>query len=134
MYYLNNYGNEKRTKKESQSLLNEILITDHWIIEDQARDVFKEGLGKADIIIYLEVSYEERKRRIRKRYDDQKENVDNFTSYIIDDELLKKMYKSCDKFEKEKMLMTDKLLIHQEKLVIINEHEDALEVLKCFME
>ena len=49
-------GNVKRTDENIAILFNEIIKKDSWIIEDVGRKKFVEGVRKADIVYYINLS------------------------------------------------------------------------------
>ena len=65
-------GGIKRTETEAQKLLDDIINTKQWIIEDTGRDVFIKGREKADIIYYIKMSRLKAYYRITKRMIRQK--------------------------------------------------------------
>jgi len=49
-------GNIKRTDDEIRKLFNEIITNKSWIIEDVGRKKFIDGIKKADITYYIDLS------------------------------------------------------------------------------
>lgn len=49
-------GSIKRTDEEINKLFNEIIENTSWIIEDVGREKFIDGIKKADIVYYIDLS------------------------------------------------------------------------------
>ena len=47
-------GNIKRTNEKINELFNDIINSEFWIIEDVGRDIFIDGIKKADIVYYID--------------------------------------------------------------------------------
>ena len=61
-------GHVKRSKEETDKILNNILKKKSWIIEDIGRDKFKKGREQADIIYYIKLSRLKSYFRVTKRW------------------------------------------------------------------
>ena len=48
-------GNIKRTDEEINELFNDIINSESWIIEDVGREIFIDGIKKADIVYYIDL-------------------------------------------------------------------------------
>ena len=48
-------GNIKRTDEEINELFNDIINSEFWIIEDVGREIFIDGIKKADIVYYIDL-------------------------------------------------------------------------------
>ncbi|MDE6156418.1 MAG: hypothetical protein K2F67_08280, partial [Eubacterium sp.] len=66
------WGNIKRSDEEIDSEFNSIIVSDNYVIEDNGRERFVEGMKNADKIIVLDISLKVRKYRIVKRWIMQK--------------------------------------------------------------
>lgn len=62
------WGNIKRSDKDIDSTFNSIITSDHYIIEDNGRERFMDGMRNADKIIVLDIPLKVRKYRIIKRW------------------------------------------------------------------
>lgn len=49
-------GNIRRTDEDISKIFSEIIKQDAWIIEDVGRNIFVEGLKKADIVYYISLN------------------------------------------------------------------------------
>lgn len=50
-----NAGNIKRTNMEINKLFNDIINRESWIIEDVGREIFIDGIKKADVVYYMDL-------------------------------------------------------------------------------
>ena len=48
-------GNIKRTNEKINELFNDIINSESWIIEDVGREIFIDGIKKADIVYYIDL-------------------------------------------------------------------------------
>lgn len=48
-------GNIKRTNEKINELFNDIINSEDWIIEDVGREIFIDGIKKADIVYYIDL-------------------------------------------------------------------------------
>lgn len=71
-------GHIKRTDEEAQRLLNDIINTDSWVIEDVGRQKFKKGRDKADIIYYIKLSKLKSYYRVSKRWIKQRLGIERY--------------------------------------------------------
>lgn len=129
LLYINNYSSEKREEEEVLGLFNDLLASDDWIIEDLGRDIFKYGLVVADLIIFLDISLENRLKRIANRYENQKNGLLE-TSYIIDDDLQERIYKSTKDFEQRKEMFVNSLQQFSDKLLVLNDNKIDINEIK----
>jgi len=72
------HGNIKRTDKDILKLFDEIIRQDVWIIEDVGRNIFVEGLKKADIVYYINLSSIIIYKRCILRWIKQKIGLENY--------------------------------------------------------
>ncbi|MDE6470182.1 MAG: hypothetical protein K2L19_04095 [Eubacterium sp.] len=62
------WGNIRRSDEEVDSEFNSIITLDHYVIEDNGRERFVDGMKSADKIIILDIPLKVRKYRIVKRW------------------------------------------------------------------
>lgn len=62
------WGNIKRSEKDIDSEFNSIIMSDNYVIEDNGRECFADGMKNADKIIVLDIPLTVRKYRIVKRW------------------------------------------------------------------
>lgn len=71
-------GNIKRSVEEINSLFNNIINQESWIIEDVGRNCFKKGRDKADVVYYLKLKPITIYYRIIKRWIKQKIGIEKY--------------------------------------------------------
>lgn len=111
----------RRTDEEILKLFKNVINNDKWIIEDSGRDIFKEGIKEADLVILLDLSNKIIKIRLLKRWMKQILRIEK-SSYRPSLCMLLKMYKWANKnmLNRENYILflksnTKKLLILTEK-------------------
>lgn len=112
-------GDVKRESGEVEKIFNKILINDNWIIEDVGREVFKQGIVMADVVIYLDINKYILKSRIIKRWRKQRLKLVK-VSYVADYKMLKQMFKWCNNGVKKKDNYILELKEMSNKLIILN--------------
>ncbi len=120
VWQYNPNGDIKRNEEEILLMFNDIIKNKQWIIEDVGRKIFKDGLDRADQIIYLNISGYLLRIRILLRWLKQKFKIEK-SSYKPDIKMLKNMYKWCiNDLRKRKQIIKD-LEKYGSKLIILNE-------------
>ncbi|WLR54199.1 AAA family ATPase [Mesobacillus subterraneus] len=112
-------GDIRRSEKERDEYLKSIVKTDSWIIEGVHYEWVAESFEKADMIIFLDLSYRKRKYRIIKRFILQKLGVEkaNYTPTL---KIFRKMFVWNRYFEeKSRQEIMNILRGHQDKLYIV---------------
>ena len=94
-----------------------------WVIEGTLRKHLDYLLEYADKIIFLNIDFKIRKRRILKRFIKQKLKLEK-SNYNPSIEMLKAMYKWNNDFEKEKDLFFKRINKYNEKLIILNNNKE----------
>lgn len=115
-------NNIKREKKEIKNMFNKIISQNSFIIEDVGRDIFNDGIKKADLIIYLDIKKKIVERRIIIRWIKQKLKIEK-TNYKPDIKMLRLMYKWAreDINKKEEKINFIKSL--NKNVIILNEKD-----------
>lgn len=111
-------NSERRTDVEIKKLFNKIINKDSWIIEDGGRDIFKDGIKKSDIILYLDIPNYLVRISILKRWIKQILKIEK-SDYKPTIKMLKKMYKWCNSNIKNKDEYLYNLKKESKKLIII---------------
>ncbi|ESU32242.1 hypothetical protein G3A_12320 [Bacillus sp. 17376] len=114
-------GDIRRSEKDRNEYLQSIANTDSWIIEGVHYEWVAESFQKADIIIFLDLSYRKRKYRIIRRFILQKLGVEK-ANYAPTFKIFRKMFVWNRYFEeKSRQEIMTMLGTHQNKLCIIKE-------------
>ncbi len=116
----------KRNQSETAKRFNKIINSKKWIIEDVGRAIFKEGIDKADVIYFMNISHIKIYYRIIKRWLKQKLRMEscNFYPNLKD---LNNMFKWAKKdFKRHK-----ENEIPQEKMVIIKTNKDIKNIINA---
>ncbi len=121
----------KRDNKEQQKIINEINKNRNWIIEGTLRKNLTNLLTIADKIIYLNIPYEIRNKRIKKRYLKQRLKLEK-ANYKPNDEMLDKMYLWNKEFELNKTEFEHRLTKYVNKLLILKSDDDIDKYFKTF--
>lgn len=108
-----------RSHEEQLDIINEINKNKDWIIEGTLRKNLSILLDLAEKIIYLDIPFRVRKRRILIRHIKQNLGLEK-CGYKPNREMLKNMYKWTDDFEKNKVQFEEKINKHRDKLIISN--------------
>lgn len=109
------YVKRKRSNKEQQEILNQIIKNDSWILEGTLRKNLHNLLDEANKIIYINIPLKKRKKRILKRFIKQKIGIEK-CNYKPTIKMLKKMYQWTDEFEVNKNELETKLKKYKQKL------------------
>lgn len=110
--------NTKRTIKEQDEIIASIEKNNSWIIEGTLRKNLQYLLDISDKIVFLDVPYNVRKRRILTRFIKQKTKIEK-CSYKPTLKMLKMMLKWNKQFEENKGRFCDMLNNYKNKLEII---------------
>ena len=110
--------NIKRTIQQQNDIINNINKNSSWIIEGALRKNLYYLLDIADKIIFLDISYNIRKRRILIRFIKQKIGIEK-CNYKPTLQMLKMMFMWNKKFEENKKEFIDLLNNYKEKLEIV---------------
>ena len=108
-----------RSHQEQLDIINEIDKNEDWIIEGTLRKNLYILLDLAEKIIYLDIPLRVRKRRILIRHIKQNLGLEK-CGYKPNREMLKKMYKWTDDFEKNKVQIEENINKYKDKLIISN--------------
>jgi adenylate kinase family enzyme len=93
-------GDVRRTEKEREQYLREIIQTENWIVEGVHNESWvEESFRKADVIIFLDTKYSVRTYRIIKRFIFQKLRLEK-SNYKPTMKVFFKMFKWNKQFEK----------------------------------
>ena len=117
-----------RSHQEQLDIINEIDKNEDWIIEGTLRKNLYILLDLAEKIIYLDIPLRVRKRRILIRHIKQNLGLEK-CGYKPNREMLKKMYKWTDDFEKNKVQFEENINKYKDKLIISN-NANIREILK----
>ena len=109
-----------RSHQEQLDIINEIDKNEDWIIEGTLRKNLYILLDLAEKIIYLDIPLRVRKRRILIRHIKQNLGLEK-CGYKPNREMLKKMYKWTDDFEKNKVQFEENINKYKDKLIIRND-------------
>lgn len=116
----NDQINTKRSIQEQDDIINNINKNNSWIIEGTLRKNLHYLLDMADKIIFLDIPYNIRKRRIFIRFIKQKIKVEK-CNYKPTLQMLKMMFKWNKKFEEDKEKFIRLLDNYREKLEIVRD-------------
>lgn len=94
-------GRPKRTDEEQMKLIMNICLNERWIFEGVFRESQRELYCMADTIIYLDMSFRLRKRRIITRFIKQQLRIEH-SNYKSDLRMLRFMFKWTIDFERNK--------------------------------
>lgn len=109
----------KRTDAEQMKIIDKINNNMDWIIEGILRKHLYYLLDMADKIIFMDIDYKVRKKRIIKRYIKQKLHIES-CNYKPTINMLKNMLSWNKKFEEDK----------KEFIEILKKYDNKLEVVK----
>ena len=119
----------RRSEKERNEYLKSIVNTDSWIIEGVHYEWVAESFEKADMIIFLDISYRKRKYRIIKRFILQKLGIEK-ANYAPTLKIFRKMFVWNRYFEeKSRQEILTILGVFQTKLFIV---KDSREIEKLY--
>ena len=101
---------ERRSDQEIKAMFDEIIKKEEWIIEDVGRSKFRKAFDLADVIYYLKFSKWQIRKRIFRRWKNQRKGIEKYNypptvSQLID------MFKVADSYffkEKEKLELLKK--------------------------
>lgn len=123
-------GDIRRTQQERDERLKATVAKDAWIIEGAQHSWVSVSFERADLILFLDTSYQRRKVRILKRYMKQKIGIEK-ANYQPSLEILRDLYRYNTIFEfKTKPLILDILASFHQKTVIVKNPESILNNLK----
>ena len=106
----------KRSLNEQIKIIENINLSNDWIIEGTLRKNLDMLLDMADLIIYLDVSLFVRKFRILSRFIKQKVGLEK-CNYESNVKMLMMMYRWTNDFENNKFKFFEKLNKYNNKLV-----------------
>lgn len=92
------YGNIRRSDDEINNMFHSVICRDDYIIEDNAREIFIDGMKNADIIIVLDIPLMIRKYRIIKRWLNQRLGFEECI-YNTDLKVMKAMFRWLNNYE-----------------------------------
>ncbi|MFS0821836.1 shikimate kinase [Bacillus sp. 1P02SD] len=117
-------GDIRRTEKEREVYLETIIQSDSWIIEGVHNEEWvSSSFNHADLIIFLDPSYQTRTYRIIKRFLKQKLWLED-SNYKPTWKIFLKMFKWNRQFEEVgKPNILSKNSVHKEKLVIFKDSD-----------
>lgn len=107
----------KRTVEERNLEFHKILNEDKWIIEGVRREYFDFGFEAADLIILLDTPAKRKKYRILKRWIFQNLKMER-ANYKPTVNMLKKMYKWSNGYEKDKDKLLKDIELYRNKIMI----------------
>ena len=113
----------KRKMEEQIAIIEEIDKNPNWIIEGTLRKNLYFLLDKVDIIIYLDIPKNIRKRNIIIRFLKQKLNIEN-CNYNPSIKMLKNMFKWTKQFELEKKSFENNLTKYHKKIIILRSKKE----------
>lgn len=118
-------GEIKRTDEERDQYLNEIFVSDHWIIEGaHTHNWVYKSFQNADLIIFLDTPYLKRIIRIIKRFFLQKVGFEK-ANYIPTIKIFIKMFKWNARFEKQSKPMILSMLRQEDiKFLILKDNNE----------
>lgn len=119
-------GDVKRSEKERDTYLREIITADKWIIEGMHHKWVSPCLENADLIVFLDVNLSTRRFRIIKRYFLQKTGIEQ-ANYKPNLRILKDLYSYNTIFEyKSKPEIVEMLSVYSNKLLVLKKSADIL--------
>jgi len=116
-------GNHKRSDKDRESLLNEMLSSKRWVMEDSGRALFEFVWQQADSVILLEPPVGVRKRRIVLRWIKQVLRLEK-CGYRPGLYMLKNMFKWTRNYENGTDTLKERLEPYQQKVTILRSEHD----------
>jgi adenylate kinase family enzyme len=117
-------GDIRRSKEDRDQLLQQIILTDSWIVEGAHLDWVSPSFEKAELIIFLDPGYVARRYQIIKRFIKQRWGIEK-ANYHPSFEMLKKMFQWTSQYEKEnKIKIGNTLDQYKAKVVFITRMED----------
>lgn len=127
------HGDRRRTEKERDALLQEIIASDSWIIEGVHHTWVKESLRQADRIILLDPPYSQRTYRIIKRFIKQKLHLEK-ANYKPTFKMFRKMFRWNRYFETvSKPEIVELLKLYEEKLYVLEEDKKMPEIMEVLV-
>lgn len=121
-------GDRKRSQKEQNKILNEIINKKSWILEGTPRKTLHRGYDEADIIVILEIPLVIRLYRVSKRWIKQRFSLEEYNTYPTVKFLLNN-YKWALMYHRDKILIKDTLEKNKSK---IRKFRNKNSVLKYF--
>ncbi|MFS0785873.1 EutP/PduV family microcompartment system protein [Shouchella sp. 1P09AA] len=115
----NKLGDRRRTKEARDQLFQQVVHQDEWIMEGVHRFV-EASLGKAETIIWLDLSYHTRVKAISIRYIKQVLHMEK-ANYKPNLALLRNMYRWNRHYEQtDREKINDLLVPYREKVIQVN--------------
>ncbi len=126
-------GDRRRTEKERDALLQEIIASDNWIIEGVHHTWIMESLRQADQIILLDPPYSQRTYRIIKRFIKQKLHMEK-ANYKPTFKMFRKMFRWNRYFETiSKPEIVELLKPYEEKLYVLEGDKKMPEIMEVLI-
>jgi len=110
------FNNIKRSNEEQQDIIKKINKNHSWIIEGTLRKNLDNLLDIADVIVYIDIPINIRKRRIFTRFIKQLFRIEK-CNYKPTFKMLRKMYVWSNEFEKKKIEFEKRINKYGHKLV-----------------
>ncbi|WP_248137593.1 AAA family ATPase [Bacillus infantis] len=127
------HGDKRRTEKERDALLQEIISSDNWIIEGVHHTWIMESLRQADQIILLDPPNRQRIYRIIKRFIKQKLHMEK-ANYKPTLEMFRKMFRWNRYFETvSKPQIMELLRPFEEKLYVLEDDKKMHEIMEVLV-
>lgn len=121
-------GDIRRSEKERNEYLQSITKADSWIIEGVHYEWVAESFNKADMIIFLDISYGKRKYRIIRRFLLQKLGLEK-SNYTPTFKIFRKMFVWNRYFEENSRQEIMTILGgYQNKLCIVKDDRDLKKI------
>jgi adenylate kinase family enzyme len=125
------HGDRRRTEKERDALLQDIIANDSWIIEGVHHTWIMESLRQADQIILLDPPYRQRTYRIIKRFIKQNLHLEkaNYKPTFV---MFRNMFRWNRYFETvSKPEILELLKPYEEKLYVFVDDKKMLKSWRC---
>lgn len=116
-------GNRKRPIKERETIFNNILSRENYIIEDAGRAYFIDGLKKADTVIFLDIPLFVRQKRILVRFIKQNLGFEKCI-YKPNINMLKAMFRWVKDFDLNKDGTKGRIALFKDKTLILCNNKD----------
>lgn len=119
-------GDVKRTKKERDTYLREVITSEKWITEGMHHKWISPCLENADLIVFLDIDLTTRRFRIIKRYFLQKIGIEK-ANYKPNLRILKDLYIYNTVFEyKSKPEIVEMLSVYTNKLIVLKSNAEII--------
>lgn len=123
------WGNIRRSDEEIDSEFNSILTADNYIMEDNGRERFVDGMKNADKIIVLDIPLKVRKYRIVKRWIMQNLGIEKCI-YKPKLFVLKSMFRWLNNYESGKDGTKSRLKQFESKTIYLT-NQNEIELFLC---